>query len=492
MRRQAQSFGAEFLSAEVRDFDTVPGVKKVSTSRGDFSALGIIVATGANPRRVGFKGESEFQGRGVAYCATCDGEFFTGKEVLVVGGGFAAVEESIFLTKYASRITILVRKNAFSCAQSVVDELKHHPKISVRFNTELQEVDGDSMVSRALLKNNVTGKTEEYRSSDGSNFGVFVFAGYSPNTSWLPKEISRNEGGYVITDANCKTSVDGVYAAGDLRIKELRQVVTAVSDGATAATSLEKAVQELHNRLEIGDLTVYAPAREAGTPQEQTQSRESENADDASDGRLLTAEMRQQLAGVFGKMTSPVTVKLWEDGSRLSALMRSFMQELDGISDKIRLEYAPLAESPRNLAASAMELLRADGSSSGALFHAVPGGHELNSFVVGVYNTGGPGQPAEQQTVDKIAAVGRDINVKILVSLSCTMCPETVMSAHRAAIINPHITAEMFDLAHFPDLQEKHNVRSVPAVVLNDGKVLFGKKSLGQMAEDLASFEAGA
>ena len=260
MRVQAANFGAEFMIAEVKGFtDIAADIKTIHTSKGDIKALGIIIATGANPRRIGFTGEKEFQGRGVAYCATCDGEFFTGKEILVVGGGFAAVEEGIFLTKYASKITMLVRGEKFSCAQSVVDELKHYPSISVRFNSEIDSITGASMPDTAVIKNNKTGEISEYHAADGSGFGVFVFAGYVPNTEWLPEEIKRDERNYIITDINQKTSVPGVYAAGDLCVKNLRQVVTAVSDGAVAATSLEKVVAEIHKKYDIGDLTVYGP-----------------------------------------------------------------------------------------------------------------------------------------------------------------------------------------------------------------------------------------
>ena len=129
MRQQAESFGAEFMLAEVEGLDLSGDVKKVKTSRGELECFGVLLATGAHPRMVGFKGEEEFRGRGVAYCATCDGEFFTGKDVFVVGGGFAAAEEAVFLTKYARQVTILIRRDDFSCAASAADAARNHPKI---------------------------------------------------------------------------------------------------------------------------------------------------------------------------------------------------------------------------------------------------------------------------------------------------------------------------------------------------------------------------
>ena len=144
MRRQAESFGAEFLLTEVESLELSGDIKTVKTARGDLKAFGVLLATGAHPRMVGFRGEEQFRGRGVAYCATCDGEFFTGKEVFVVGGGFAAAEEAVFLTKYARHVTILIRGNDFSCAESVAEGARNHPKITVLYNTEVEEVLGDS------------------------------------------------------------------------------------------------------------------------------------------------------------------------------------------------------------------------------------------------------------------------------------------------------------------------------------------------------------
>ncbi|MFQ7551940.1 MAG: FAD-dependent oxidoreductase [Blautia marasmi] len=140
MRRQAENFGAEFAAAQVLDMELAKDIKVLHTTKGEYKALGVILATGANPRKLGFKGEREFQGRGVAYCATCDGEFFSGLDVFVIGGGFAAVEEGIFLTKYAKKVTLVVRKKEFSCAGTVSDQLKNFGNIEVLFETELLEV----------------------------------------------------------------------------------------------------------------------------------------------------------------------------------------------------------------------------------------------------------------------------------------------------------------------------------------------------------------
>ena len=251
MRKQAESFGAEFLLAEVENLLAEGDIKSVKTNRGELKTFGILLATGAHPRMVGFKGEEEFRGRGVAYCATCDGEFFTGKEVFVVGGGFAAAEEAVFLTKYAKHVNILIRREDFSCAAATAEAARNHEKITVINNTVVEEVFGDSALRGIRYKNRVTGEVTEYKAEAGDNIGVFVFAGYAPATGLVKDIVELDDAGYVVTDRVQKTNVEGIYAAGDVCIKPLRQVVTAVGDGALAATELEKYAAKLHKKTGI-------------------------------------------------------------------------------------------------------------------------------------------------------------------------------------------------------------------------------------------------
>ena len=189
MYAQTKYFGANFLIAEATALDLKNDIKIVYTNRGDFKCLGVLLATGARPRMVGFKGETEYRGRGVAYCATCDGEFFTGKEIFVIGGGYAAAEESVFLTKFASHVTILIRGEKFSCAEAVAEEARCHEKITVITNTVVEEVQGENGLNYIRYKNRITGEITEYHAKDGENFGVFVFAGYTPETE-LVKDIA--------------------------------------------------------------------------------------------------------------------------------------------------------------------------------------------------------------------------------------------------------------------------------------------------------------
>lgn len=272
MRKQAEGFGAEFLLAEVIGLELSGDVKTVRTGRWELKCFGVLLATGAHPRMVGFQGEEQFRGRGVAYCATCDGEFFTGKDVFVVGGGFAAAEESVFLTKYARHVTILIRGDDFTCAQATADAARNHEKIAVLTNTEVEEVSGDTALSYLQYRNTKTGQSTEHRAVDGETFGVFVFAGYEPATELVRGLAELNDQGYILTDRSQKTTADGLYAAGDVCVKPLRQVVTAVGDGALAATELERlcaAMQEktgVHPKAPVSRAEKTAASAERSAP----------------------------------------------------------------------------------------------------------------------------------------------------------------------------------------------------------------------------------
>ena len=471
MRAQAESFGAEFELAEVESLHMDGDIKTVKTSRGERKAFGVLLATGAHPRQVGFKGESEFRGRGVAYCATCDGEFFTGKEVFVVGGGFAAAEEAVFLTKYARHVHILIRKEDFSCAKSAADAARNHPKITVHNFTEVEEVLGDSALRCIRYRNNRTGEITEYRDPRGDSIGVFVFAGYAPATA-LVKEIAQvNEQGYVITDRDQKTSVEGLYAAGDVCVKQLRQIVTAVADGATAATELEKYAAHMQKKT---GLVPRMPEKE--TP---AQSGNKPVQKGAGNSGLFDDAMLTQLNTVFSRMASPLVLKLSLDDREVSRELDGYMQALSKLTDKLTLEYAEAADAP------CVRIFRQDGSDTGLAFHGVPGGHEFTSFVLGLYNAAGPGQPLDEDVRQQIRALEKT-DIQVLVSLSCTMCPELVMAAQRIAAENEAVTAHVYDLTHFPEIRDRYNVMSVPCLVINGGEtVTFGKKNIRQLLEIL-------
>lgn len=472
MYQQAQNFGAEFLSADVTDLNLNNKIKEIITSKGILKTLSVIIATGANPRRVGFDGEDKFQGRGVAYCATCDGEFFTGKDLLVIGGGFAAVEESIFLTKYARSITICVRSAEFKCARSVSDELKKYPSIKVLFNTEVVKVDGENSVESAKLINNLTHEESDFRSEDGQNFGVFVFAGYVPNTAMFKDRISLDENGYVITDENRMTSVEGVYAAGDLCVKNLRQVVTAVSDGAISATAAEKHISRMHDELNLPEFK----QEKASVKTQSTLSVKDSAAESESDS-FLSAEIKSQVGAVIAKFENDVILRVHDDNSELASKLKGFCEEFASLSERIHYEVVNTDSDP------GIHILNQEGSADRIVFHGVPGGHEFNSFIVALYNTAGPGQTIDEALLASIKSIDKNVDIKIVVSLSCTMCPEAVMGSQRIASLNDRVKAQMYDIQYYPELKDKYNIMSVPCIILNDSKVVFGKKNAGDFVE---------
>ena len=468
MRKQAESFGAEFLLAEVTELDLSGDVKTVRTGRGDLKCFGVLLATGAHPRMVGFQGEEQFRGRGVAYCATCDGEFFTDKDVFVVGGGFAAAEESVFLTKYARHVTILIRGDGFTCAQATADAARNHEKITVLTNTVVEEVSGDTALRFIRYRNTRTGQVTKHHAADGETFGVFVFAGYEPATELVQGLAELDEQGYVLTDRSQKTTADGLYAAGDVCVKPLRQVVTAVGDGALAATELERLCAAMQARTGLRPQQPVSRAEEAAAPAE-------------AGSTLFNGDMLSQLHTVFARMASPLILRLFLDETPLSAELRQYMDELAAQSGKLSVEVGDPASADH---LPCVRVCRADGDWTGLAFHGVPGGHEFTSFVLGLYNAAGPGQALDEESRNAIHAIQKTMDLQVLVSLSCTMCPELVTAAQRVAAENPNITAQVYDLNHFPDLREKYQVMSVPCLVVNSGEqVSFGKKSIRQLLE---------
>ena len=471
IQQQAENFGAEFLLAEATGFDLSGDIKTVHTGKGDYRCFGILLATGAHPRTVGFKGEEEHKGRGVAYCATCDGEFFTGKEIFVVGGGYAAAEESVFLTKFARHITILVRKDDFSCAASVADQAKNHEKITVLTNTVMEEVSGENGLTYARYKNTVTGEVTEVKSEE--SFGVFVFAGYAPATEAVKGIVELNENGYIVTDASQKTSIEGVFAAGDVCIKPLRQVVTATSDGALAATELEKYVAAMQRKT---GLRANTP-----TPKQSKATAAVDTHEPAGTDELFTGEIRQQLDAVFARMERPLLLKLYLDNRPISVELENFITALGTLTDKLIVEVVDRQASESF--APCVKVCLEDGTDTGLAFHGVPSGHEFTSFVLGLYNAAGPGQTLDVDMKRQIAAITKPTDIKILVTLSCTMCPDLVAAAQRISAENPNVTAHVYDIRHFEDLKNRYKVMSVPCMVVNDQDVVFGKKTMQQVLE---------
>lgn len=234
MEAQAKEY-CEFKTANVCDVELEGPVKKIHTEEGEIlEAKVVIIATGAVARKLGVPGEEEFANMGVSYCATCDGPFYTGLDIFVVGGGDSALEEALFLTKFAKSVTIIHRRQEFRASQVVVDRVKAEPKIKLELDAIVKEIKGDTESKSIVIENVKTQETKELASEDGSPIGIFPFVGYLPQTDVFDGKISMNNG-YILTDDDMKTSVEGVFAVGDTRQKSVRQMVTATGDGCIAA-----------------------------------------------------------------------------------------------------------------------------------------------------------------------------------------------------------------------------------------------------------------
>lgn len=487
MHLQAEDFGVKFAQAEVLEAKLEGEVKVLKTTNGDFKTRSVIIATGATPRTLGFPGEAEYRGRGVAYCATCDGEFYTGLEVFVIGAGFAAAEEAIFLTRFARKVTVIAREPEFTCAKTIADKVLAHPKIEVKFNTEVVEATGDELLRRVKFINNQTQETWEHVASADETFGIFIFAGYVPQTKVFDGLVEMDKWGYIITDENMHTNVAGVYAAGDLRPKVLRQVVTAVADGAIASLEAEKYVAHEKERLGIVDEEIEETPQ-PHSAEEAEKMAPKQNVAQGGRSALLNDALRGQIATVLGRMENNVTlVTIVDPSNEKSIELRDLVIDIADLGDKLEAivktkgDDQALEEKVNADKFPVVALLNKDGNYSGVKFHGVPGGHELNSFLLSIYNLAGPGQALDASVLEAIKAVDKKVNIKVAVSLSCHLCPDVVVGAQRIAIENPNVEAEMLDIANFPELKTKHKVMSVPCLIVNDEKVTFGSKSIQDM-----------
>ena len=245
MTEQAKKFGAERISDTINSVELNGATKKLIGSKGTDEAKTVIIATGAKHRAIGCKNEEKYVGKGISFCATCDASFFEDFEVYVVGGGDAAVEEAMYLTKFARKVTIIHRRNELRAAKSIQEKAFKNPKLDFMWDTVVEEVGGEEILEKMIVKNVKTGEltTIEADPDDGL-FGLFGFIGLLPNTE-LFEDIIEMDKGYIVTDANLHTNIPGVFAAGDLRVKTLRQVVTAAADGAIAATEAEHYIANL-------------------------------------------------------------------------------------------------------------------------------------------------------------------------------------------------------------------------------------------------------
>ena len=245
MGQQADRFGVERAYDEITAIDLTGEEKVLTGMSGEYRAKTVILATGAHPKPIGCINEEKFTGRGISFCATCDGMFFRDMDVYVVGGGDSAVEEAIFLTRFARKVTIIHRRDQLRAVKTIQERAFANEKIDFLWNTVVEKVDGDAALSEMTVRNVVTGETNVIRANEADGaFGLFGFVGFAPNTALFEGAVDM-ERGYIVTDEDMHTNIPGVFAAGDLRVKSLRQVITAAADGAIAAMQAAKYIEEM-------------------------------------------------------------------------------------------------------------------------------------------------------------------------------------------------------------------------------------------------------
>lgn len=516
MASQAQSFGAELITADVTKVNLKTEPKTVYTGEQVYHAHTVIIATGANPKKLGFEGEETFRGRGVGYCATCDGFFFQGKDIFVIGGGYSAAEEALYLTRFGKKVTVVVRKDQFKCAQSIVDKVMADPKIEVWFNTELVKAYGDSLLKGAVFRNNVTGAEKVYEVSEEDGiFGIFVFVGYTPDTKLFAAQLTLDEYGYIDTEENMRTEIPGVFAAGDVRKKQLRQLVTATSDGAVAAVGAEKYLTEFHEKngtpvdelseVKKGRLNEYPPDGKPDIPYRRMEdpdegknrapagtgiSGDTKSEGGSIESKLLTPQLRDQVREIFSGLKKPVEMIMIADPKNpKSEEMETFLRDFCSLGSQLTLHVYRLGENKEAeekiqfTRVLSVALLDENGCYTGVKFSGIPAGHEFNSLVMAVCHAAGKEPPLSEELRKRIEAIEKDVYIQIAVSLSCHFCPEVVMASQQIAVLNPNIQAEMVDIGCFPDLRQQYNIMSVPAVIVNQSAVSFGKKTVEELVE---------
>lgn len=484
MQKQVTDFGVTIGHDQVENFNLTGDVKVLTGKSGQkYHSRSVIIATGAKPKKAGFTGEDQFRGRGIAYCSTCDGELFTGLQIFVVGGGYAAAEEADYLSRFGKHVTVLVRGDHFTCPPLTAARALNNPKVSIEYNTVIKQVSGDDYVTAATLVNNKTGKETVYRVDAGDNtFGIFIYIGTQPATKQLQGILNLDEHGYIKADPNGKTNIAGVYAAGDVIVKDLRQIITAASDGAIAATTAEQYVtaQKQEQGIPIKAPVKKAPAQTVG----QTTNLDDQEAVTPHEGNWLSADIDAQLKPIFDRLTKQVTFKVETNTTALSQQLVGFITEFAGLDDHFTVtttegsgQFLPM-----------LKILDENGQDTGLHYVGIPTGHELNSLVLGVYNVAGPGQTISPEMVERIKKLPA-AKIRIGVSLTCHFCPDVVAACQHMAALNPGITATMIDLQHFPELRKEKKIMSVPATMIDDSPVIFGSQSLEQLVAAVEKYQ---
>ena len=334
MRTHAESFGAEFVRAEVTSLEDLDrDIKIVHTADADYHCYGVLLATGAPPKKLGFDGEDAFRGRGISYTTTVDAEFFTGKEVFVVGSGATAAEDTLFLTKYASHVTALVPAEEYTCLPGYWEDAEQHPDVTIHMNTRIVEVSGDSLVRRLVREDIATGERHVFEPESGDTFGIFILTGHLPDTALVRGKVDLDPLNYVMTDSKKRTSLPGVYAAGDVCSFTFRQTLTAAADGAIAANNLIKYIFRMQRKVGLVPVQPVKRASAHVTVDAET----DETLLNKSSPSIFSPEMLSQLNEVFMLMEKDLVLHIYPDDSKASDELTRYVGALSGYASHLEV-----------------------------------------------------------------------------------------------------------------------------------------------------------
>lgn len=468
MREQAKNFGVNFIKDKVIKIDFANKIKKVITEQGEYEGYNIIIASGLIHKELNFRGEKEYRGRGISYCSICDGEFFIDKDIFVIGAGFAACEEALYLTRYGKKVYIIAREPEFTCSKTIGDKVFANNKIEVMFNSEILEVSGDNLIRKVKIKNNINDEIKEYSSTDNENIGVFIFVGQKPETEIYKNQIKLDEDGYIVTDELMRTNIDKVFAVGDIRKKSLRQVVTAVADGAIAINQVEEKNQDSEELVE------------------KFEDKKTEIIEETKKLNLFSDEMikvlKENLKNISNKVEL-ILVKSSKEEENRNIL--EFINEFQQITDKVQFNI--LEADNEVIDKKLLERLPAfffkKNNDIKIKYSTVPLGQELESFIGAINEIYGEKVEVRENLLNRIKKIDKKINVKIGVSLKCTRCPQTVKVNQIIANNNENISLEIIDVVTHKNFKTKYDIVGVPAMVINDNNLYFGQMSLEEMIE---------
>ena len=478
MRRQAIAFGADIHREKVVSLSLTENIKVVQTDKNHYEAPVVVYAAGAIPRKLNFPGEKEFGGRGIAYCATCDGELFAGKPIFVVGGGYAAAEEALYLTRYSKPITMIVREPDFTCAKELADKVKHCPDVKIEYNTEISRVEGKNIVQRVVFHNSKSDTDWEYENQDA--IGIFIFAGYLPQTDMIKNQVVCDKQGYIVTDDGCRTNIEGVYGAGDVCQKRLRQLVTATADGAMAAETIAADYPlEQMPKVEISHKEKEDPHTGPGTnvtPDHQNVHEGALRPDS------VFHEIYPQIKEVEKRFETVPQCRVFLSRSEVSGNVKKFMEEFETVMPGVSVSYEEMSGKETDYV-PCISISSKDGKRRGMYFHGTPGGHEFSTFLSALYQAAGPGKPLMGNILNQVRSIVTPVRLDVGVTLGCNQCPELASSAMTIGAYSPMVEVHLINVAEFPEFKEKHQVFSVPFLLVNEKHSYFGKKNTEQLME---------